>query len=301
MATSNRATLLNKTHKVLKKQYKVVPPAADRSIFEHLIFACCLENAHYEKAEEAFAAVQEAFFDWNEMRVSTIKELEEVLHMLPEPTAAGQRVKRVLQSVFESTYSFELEGLQKQNLGQAQQRLKRLEGTTPFTIAYVTQAALNGHAVPVDRGALEALCVIGVIDEAERDAGNVPGLERAIPKSKGLEFGSLLHQLSADFIANPYAPALHKLLLQIAPDAKERLPKKLTKKQQAAAEAKKAEEEKRIRIAKRRARAAAAEGAAASAKKKATANKKTPAKKGGEKPKRKTKVASASVTKKKPR
>ena len=34
----------------------------------------------------------------------------------------------------------------------------------------------------------------------------MPGLERAIAKSKGVEFGSLLHQFGADFSANPYSP-----------------------------------------------------------------------------------------------
>ena len=231
MASTNRSTLLTKIHKVLKKQYKVIAPTAERSVFEHLLFACCLENAHYDKAEEALAALQETFFDWNEVRVSTTKELADVMPSLPEPLEAGQRVKRVLQSIFEANYSFNLEGLQKQNLGQAQQRLKKYDGTTPFAIAYVTQAALGGHAVPIDAGALGALLVLGAIDEKEHAQQTVPGLERAIAKSKGIEFGSLLHQLSADFILNPYAPALHKLLLQINPECKDRLPKKLTKKQ----------------------------------------------------------------------
>ena len=55
-------------------------------------------------------------------------------------------------------------------------------------------------------------------------------MERAIPKSKGQEFGSLLHQLGADFIANPFSPQVRELLLSIAPDAKERFPKRVVKK-----------------------------------------------------------------------
>lgn len=293
MASSNRSTLLTKTHKTLKKQYKPVSPSSDRTVFEHLLFACCLENAHYEKAEEAFAALQETFFDWNEVRVSTPSELAEVMPSLPDPLEAAQRVKRVLQSVFEANYSFDLEALQKQNLGQAQQRLKKYDGTTPFVIAYVTQAALGGHAVPVDRGALGALHVLGVIDDKERDEQSVPGMERAIPKSKGVEFGSLLHQLSADFVQNPFAPSLHKLLLQINPECKERLPKRLTKKQ-IEAQATAAREE-------RRAKKKAARTKAAGAKQRATkkGEVKRPAKT-ADAAKRKKQTASA-MAKRKPR
>ena len=59
-------------------------------------------------------------------------------------------------------------------------------------------------------------------------------MERAIPKNKGVEFGSELHQLGADFTANPYAPALQQILLQIDPDCKERLPKRRAAKAEAA-------------------------------------------------------------------
>ncbi|HEV7225724.1 MAG TPA: hypothetical protein VGN42_23660 [Pirellulales bacterium] len=228
MAHPNRMAVLTKMHKVLKKHYKPVA-IPERTVLEHLLYACCLENSHYEQADKAFAAVSTSFFDWNEVRVSTVKELAEVMNMLPEAQASAANLKRALQGVFESTYSFDLEPLKKQNLGQAQQRLKKLEGTTPFTISYLTQATLGGHSIPVDRGLMQAFVILGLAGAADRSAGVVPGLERAIPKNKGVEFASLAHQLSADLIANPYSPGLHKILLEIAPDAKDQLPKRPVK------------------------------------------------------------------------
>ncbi|MBI3462729.1 MAG: hypothetical protein HY000_06665, partial [Planctomycetes bacterium] len=71
MTTSNRG-LLTKVHKVLKKHYKPIAPSADRPVMEQMLFACCLENTHYEQAEQAFAALSDAFLDWNEVRVSTV-------------------------------------------------------------------------------------------------------------------------------------------------------------------------------------------------------------------------------------
>jgi hypothetical protein len=54
----------------------------------------------------------------------------------------------------------------------------------------------------------------------------VPGLERAIAKSKGVEFGSLFHEFGADFSANPYSAAIRDILLQIDPECASRLPKR---------------------------------------------------------------------------
>lgn len=231
MAAPSRSSQFNKVHKVLKNHFQVVLPDPTRTVFEQLVFASCLENAHYDRAEVAFAVLCDTgnFFDWNEIRVSTVRELSEAMSCLPDPPAAANRIKRVLQSVFESTYSFDLEELRKLNLGPAVERLKKLDGSTPFTVAYVTQSALGGHAIPVDLGVLGALEVVGLVSEEDVRSGMVPGLERAIAKSKGLEFGSQLHQLGADFIANPYAPALHHIFLDIDAGARERLPKRRAK------------------------------------------------------------------------
>jgi len=231
MGSPSRTSRFHKVLKVLKKYYQMVAPDPNRTVFEQLVFACCLENAHYDRAEEAFAALEHSFFDWNEIRVTTVRELSEVIGCLPEPPAAANRVKRVLQSIFESTYSFDLEELRKQNLGPAIAHLKKLDGTTPFSVAYVTQVALGGHAIPVDAGVLGAFAVLELITEDDVQSGTVPGLERAIAKSKGLEFASQLHQLGADFFADPSTPRLHDILLEINPDVRGRLPKRRARKQ----------------------------------------------------------------------
>ncbi len=48
MSTPNRAALLTKTHKVLKRIYKHTPLKGDQPLLESLLFACCLENAQHD-------------------------------------------------------------------------------------------------------------------------------------------------------------------------------------------------------------------------------------------------------------
>jgi endonuclease III len=230
MTTPNRTALLTKIHKVLKRHYKPAAARRDQPVLESMLYAACLENARPATADAMFDKLKTSFFDWNEVRVSTVKELAEIMHDLGDPSTTATHVKNVLQSVFESEYSFDLESLKKQNLGAAIKRLQKLEGATPFIVAYTVQTGLGGHSIPVDRGTLGALFVLGAISESEAQSGNVPGMERAISKSKGQEFGSLLHQLGAEFAANPFSQPLRELLLSISPDAKDRFPKRVTKK-----------------------------------------------------------------------
>jgi endonuclease III len=226
MTAVSRTAQFAKVHKALKKYYKPAAANAGRTVVEHLLFACCLEDAHHDAAEEAFAALVHTFFDWNEVRVTSISELSEVMACLPDPRAAANRVKRVLHAVFEATFNFDLEDSRKKNLGPTVKWLEKLDGTTRFTVAYVVQAALGGHSIPIDAGTMAALRLLDLVTDKDVEAGAVPGLERAVAKSKGVEYGALLHELGADYSANPYSPNMREILCQIDPECEGRLPKR---------------------------------------------------------------------------
>jgi endonuclease-3 len=233
MAKTDRSSLFNKLQKVLKKHYEPVLPLADRSVLEHLLFALCLENSQYDKAEEVFARLQ-LYDDWNEVRVTSQTELSEGMGALGDPGGSAARVKGALQSVFEQglfdqKYEFNIDHLRKQNIGKAIKELEKFPSVTPFALAYVTQAALGGHAIPLDRGTLDVLLVLDIVSDKDFEKRHVPGLERSIPKNKGAEFGSLLHQLGADYFSSPHGARVRNIVLEINPEAKDRLPKRSAK------------------------------------------------------------------------
>ena len=226
MATQNRGTRITKLLGSIKKHYKPVAPPASRTLLEHLLFACLLENSPHEAAESAFDKLRAEYFDWNEVRVSTKRELAETLSELTDPETAAERLKRTLHSVFESVYVYDLEHMKKQNLGQATKTIEKYEGTSPFTVAYVTQHALGGHAIPANQGLLIAFLTFDIINEKEAKEWHIPGLERAVPKSKGIEMATILHQLGVEIGKNPFGTNARKILLAIDSSCKARLPKK---------------------------------------------------------------------------
>jgi endonuclease III len=229
MATTSRSALIGRTLKVLRKHYKPAPPPPkDRTLFEHLLFACLVEDSPNESAEQVFATLKQEYFGWNEIRVSTIRELTDALKPLVNPAESAARLKQSLHSVFESVYEFDIEALKKQNIGQAAKHLQKFKGTTPFAVAYVTQHALGGHAIPLSRGALILLHTVRVVSDDEFAKGIVPGLERAVSKNKGTEVASLLHQAGIEVGRNPYGQGARKLMLEIDPKSKDRLPKRPT-------------------------------------------------------------------------
>lgn len=225
---SNRAAKYEQLYKSLKKHFKPLPEVGERTVLEHLIFACCLEDARADQADEAFAKLQQAYFDWNEVRVTTVIELGEALNSLPNPTQAGHRIKRCLQSLFEARYQYDIEDMKKANLGKATDELTAWKGVSPFILNYVSQHALGGHAIPADTMTLDCLVQAEIITEAEAEKKSLPGIERAITKTKGGEFASLLHQFAVEFHQNAKSPSALSVFkdLGVTPKAKPKMPEK---------------------------------------------------------------------------
>jgi endonuclease III len=221
-----RGQLLPKLHKALKANYKPFPADPTRPLLHQVLIACCLENAPPDAAERAFNRLMETYFDLNEVRVTTVAELAETLHDLPDPARAALSLRRALQGVFESTYSFSLEHARKHSLAHGMKVLEGLHGVPSYVINYVASTALGGHFIPLDQGALAGLWLCGMITQQEYDTGKVPGIERVIGKKAGIEFSSLLHQFGLDVLTNLHGTTVRKVVLAANPAAKDRFPKR---------------------------------------------------------------------------
>ena len=279
MSAKNRADLINKLYKVAKKEYDFIKPPSNRTVFENMLYGCCLENSTFEAADEAFAKLQENFCDWNEVRVTTLDELAESGKNLGNPMECAASIKQTLYGVFEKYFTYDLDFLKKENLGKAVTTFEAMKGVTPFVISYVSQNGLGGHSIALDRSTMSLFYVLGIISEDEAQKGRVPGLERTISKAKGAEFFVLVHQLAVDFANTPFGTKVREKLLQINPDAKERFPKRASKKKPEPAKPEKKAAKKKATVKKAEPKVAKATKKAA--KKKATAKpaKKAPAKK----------------------
>lgn len=215
MSSGNRTTKYESLYKSLKKHYKPVSDPPERSVLECMLYACCLEDARLEQADEAFAKLQQTYFDWNEVRVTTVSELAEALKALPFPAQAAVRIKQCLQSVFEARYQYDIDDLKKANLGKAVAEIEAWKGITPFVVAYVSQHSLGGHAIPAGQVIYEAMWQCEILTFGEIDKKSLPGIERAIPKNKGIEFAGLLHQFANELFHHPKATAPLSILKEL--------------------------------------------------------------------------------------
>jgi endonuclease-3 len=199
MASHSKTQLLNEIHTLLKKRYKVSPRGEHLTVLEAIIYGICHDGVTREQANQAISRFKEEFHDWNEVRVSSLPEIEGVLAGLPDAASRAMTIRRFLRQLFEKTYKFDLEGLHKKPLKDAIKSLREYEAPrSDFVLSTVIQSALGGHAIPVDTQIRRALVRLGVA-EAESDDVTIRSLlERAIPKNRGHEFSDLLEELCND-------------------------------------------------------------------------------------------------------
>ena len=201
MATQSKSQLLNEVHTLLKKRYK---PKADRgngrlSVLEAVIYGLCHEATTREQANQALSRFKDGFFDWNEVRVSSIEEIQNTLAGLSDTEARGQRIRRFLRQLFERTYGFSLEAQTKKSLKDAIKSLQEYEALgSDYVLATVIQQALGGHAIPVDEPARRVLQRLGIADHETDSPALRAMLERHVPKNRGFEFMELVEELAHD-------------------------------------------------------------------------------------------------------
>ncbi len=199
MAVPSKAQLLNDVHTLLKKRYKLEPRAERLSVLESIIYGICHEGTTREQAEQALSRFREQFFDWNEVRVSSIEEIQDVLAGQDDAEERANRLRRFLRQLFEKTYDFTLDSLAKKPLKDSVGHLKEYDAMeSDYVLATVIQQGLGGHALPVDVPIRRGLARLGVVKETDDPHEVRSHMERAVPKNRGTEFVDLMEELTHD-------------------------------------------------------------------------------------------------------
>jgi endonuclease-3 len=176
------------------------PAAEPRSVLEEFVYAILREGQTRDDADRAFSSLKKTFYDWNEIRVSMPEELVSAIgRWIGDSPRRAQRIIDLLQEVFETTFSFELDGLDKKGLKQAGKALQRYQAASAYAVAWVTQKSLGGHMLPLDEAAVRCLRRLKLIEDTETDVEAIrESLETQISKTKGPHFIDLISQLTKE-------------------------------------------------------------------------------------------------------
>ena len=195
---ADKSQVCRKFVTALHRLYGKSVPKIELPVIETLLFAACLEDNPWAPAEAGLKQMIAAFFDLNEIRVSSVSELELVLTPLNKADWKGLRIRSILRSIFESTYSYDFEKLRRQTLEQAVKTLKKMPDVTPFIRDFVLHEILGSHIVCLDGSMLTAAKWLGLVPESADLHEGSEYLKGGLKKSEVSEFCYLLRCLSTD-------------------------------------------------------------------------------------------------------
>ena len=198
LKAADKQKITKKITTELKKHYKGSPPKQDRSVFETLLFSALLEDTNYAQAEAAYSRMLDQFFDLNEIRVSSVREIEEALGEIHDANWKALRIREVLQFVFEKYYAFDLEVFRRKTQDAALKELMSIPHLSTFMRDYTIQHAPSAHVLPVDYSMGRGLkwCGLARVKDTEEQAADA--IKAGVKKSDGQQFCYLLKCVSTD-------------------------------------------------------------------------------------------------------
>lgn len=182
----------------LQKLYGKAVPKIEMSVVETMLFAACLEDNSWSAAESGLKKLLSTYFDLNEVRVSSVSELQHTLEPLRESDWKGLRIRSILRFVFESTYSYDFEKLRRQTLEQALKTLKKVNDVTPFIRDFILHEILGSHVICLDNSMLIAARWLGLVPWKSDINDASEFLKGGVKKSEVSEFCYLLRCLATD-------------------------------------------------------------------------------------------------------
>jgi hypothetical protein len=167
---SKYAPRVKKTFSKLRRSMAPVLPTEPDCPLRRLGIAILGVGSSDEQAEKAVEKCFETMVDWNEVRVSTPREVQKATGLMNENgLACCRRLVRALEAIYRRENALCLDQLRTQPRREARQYLESLDGVDAYAAASVMLWSLGGHAIPANDRLLAALREADMIHpDAER-------------------------------------------------------------------------------------------------------------------------------------
>jgi len=164
-------------------------------VADELVRAALLRYAPHDVAVPALRRLRAATVDLNELRVTPVDELVELLgDGFPQAREAAETVCRLLTAVFNRCHKLDLGFIRSMPRRQAQEYLQKLDGADAFITAMVLLRPLGHHAVPIDDAMLGWLRAADLIPADASPADAQSFFARLVPAGRGEAFVATLRQ-----------------------------------------------------------------------------------------------------------
>ncbi len=171
---------------------------------DQLVLSVLSQETTLGNASKAFNKLLHVMVDLNELRVSSPREIADVIApYIPNSRTCASRLVKLLNEVFNRENALNLETLRSMGKREAKHRLEELAGIEPYHVASVVLWSLGGHAIPVNAKLLAALRKDELVEPNASVAEVQSFLERHIPPAEAKTFCLTMAALASHSRARP--------------------------------------------------------------------------------------------------
>lgn len=185
---------LSRVVRILEERYGPHIFPEERALLDQLLFAILVTENPVTNARKALRELKEEYVDWNEVRVSSLRTLEETFERARiEPASKyAEILKGLLERSFQELCRLDLDVLKTEGPERARKLAARLDMLRPAEQQYLLVAAGVETAPPLDP-ATERICErIGIFRSEDPPAKRRRALEAVIQAGDALRFHHLM-------------------------------------------------------------------------------------------------------------
>ena len=191
------AQKIQRLYRSFKREHPKVQQTSYEEPTDAIIYGILSENMSEAAAQSTIKRFMDYFIDLNDLRVSRVEEIIEVLGGdTPLNRQIATTLNRISAAIFGEYNTISLMMLKKLGKRPAKQVLEKLNGISNFVINYCMLTALEGHAMPLTGRMIEYLKTNNLV-EPDADEPDIEGfLTKQISAKNGYEFYILLRHES---------------------------------------------------------------------------------------------------------
>jgi len=160
----DRARLLRGVLSVLERHLGRRRRRRPPDLLETLLHSVLADAGNDLLAASILEQLKQELVDWNELRVTTPRSLELLIHQLPDAAEKALAVKRILQKLFTERHALDLDHFQRFGQARVLQELDAFGGLSVAVKARMLLKAFDSNVLPLTAEIERVAKRVGLVD-----------------------------------------------------------------------------------------------------------------------------------------
>ncbi|MCI0650734.1 MAG: hypothetical protein L0Z55_02500 [Planctomycetes bacterium] len=183
-------------HEKLREQHGGLEALPVTDLLDQFLLAHLLLQMPYAAAQKAYLAFKAQFVDWNEVRISTAKEVQDVLRGAAEPLEAAIVLKDFLHRLFLEKHHVGLEFLRDKSVSEIRSFFKNSRGLNESTVLLLLRLMKEHPVQPLEAWMQPCAERLGLVHRGSTLLQKEKQLFEKVPAAIAFEFHALLAEHS---------------------------------------------------------------------------------------------------------